>query len=99
MNTIENTSRNVVFLDKEKLNYPLLLRNWEKGDYFYPFGMQGKKKISKFFKDEKIDVYSKSKQWLLCSHDAIIWIFGKRMDERFKVDVSTKNILKITLLT
>ncbi|MEM7485960.1 MAG: tRNA lysidine(34) synthetase TilS [Bacteroidota bacterium] len=99
VNTIENTSRNVVFLDKEKLNYPLLLRNWEKGDYFYPFGMQGKKKISKFFKDEKIDVYSKSKQWLLCSHDAIIWVVGKRMDERFKVDVSTKNILKITLLT
>ncbi|UII75676.1 tRNA lysidine(34) synthetase TilS [Flagellimonas sp. HMM57] len=99
VNAMIGASRNVVFLDKEKLNYPLLLRNWEKGDYFYPFGMKGKKKISKFFKDEKVDMYSKSKQWLLCSGDAIIWVLGKRMDERFKVDASTNSILKITLLT
>ncbi|SNZ00119.1 tRNA(Ile)-lysidine synthase [Flagellimonas pacifica] len=95
--TIGETSKNTIFLDKEKLNYPLILRNWEKGDYFYPFGMQGKKKISKFFKDEKMDVLSKEKQWLLCSGNNIVWVIGKRLDERFKVDDSTKTILKITL--
>lgn len=95
--SIGETSKNVVFLDKEKLNYPLILRNWEKGDYFYPFGMQGKKKLSKFFKDEKMDVLTKEKQWLLCSGNHIAWVVGKRLDERFKVDDSTSAILKITL--
>lgn len=89
---------NVIYVDKEKLNYPLLLRNWEKGDYFYPFGMNGKKKLSKFFKDEKIDVISKEKQWLLCSGEAIVWVVGRRMDERFKVEDATRQILKISLL-
>ncbi|UII79356.1 tRNA lysidine(34) synthetase TilS [Flagellimonas sp. CMM7] len=93
---IEETAKNVVFLDKEKLNYPLMLRNWEKGDYFYPFGMNGKKKLSKFFKDEKVDVLSKEKQWLLCSDKNVVWVIGRRLDERYKVDGSTKDILKIT---
>ena len=75
-----------------------MLRNWEKGDYFYPFGMQGKKKLSKFFKDEKMDVLSKGKQWLLCSGDDIVWVVGKRADERFKVGESTREIIKITQL-
>ncbi|MEC3964500.1 tRNA lysidine(34) synthetase TilS [Flagellimonas halotolerans] len=97
--TLEKQGRNVVFLDKEKLNFPLVLRNWEKGDYFYPFGMQGKKKLSKFFKDEKLDVISKDKQWLLCSDNKIVWVVGKRADERFKVDDSTREIIKITQLT
>jgi len=96
---VENTGRNVIYLDKEKLNFPLQLRNWEKGDYFYPYGMKGKKKLSKFFKDEKVDVISKEKQWLLCSDDIIVWVVGRRADERFKVEDSTKEILKITLVS
>jgi tRNA(Ile)-lysidine synthase len=95
---VEKEGKHVVFLDKKKLNPPLLLRNWEKGDYFYPFGMQGKKKLSKFFKDEKMDVLSKGKQWLLCSGDDIVWVVGKRADERFKVGESTREIIKITQL-
>jgi tRNA(Ile)-lysidine synthase len=95
---LEKAGKNVVYLDKEKLNPPLLLRYWEKGDYFYPFGMQGKKKLSKFFKDEKMDVVSKEKQWLLCSADDIVWVVGKRADERFKVEESTREIIKITQL-
>jgi len=90
---------NTVFLDKEKLNFPMVLRNWGKGDYFYPFGMKGKKKLSKFFKDEKIDVVSKEKQWLLCSDDEIVWVVGKRADERFRVDDSTRQIVKITWIS
>ncbi len=97
--SIENQGENVVFLDKEKLNFPLVLRNWQKGDYFYPFGMKGKKKLSKFFKDEKFDLISKEKQWLLCSNNQIVWVVGKRADERFKVEDSTQEIIKITQLT
>ena len=92
----EKGKENIVFLDKEKLNYPLTLRKWKKGDYFYPLGMKGKKKLSKFFKDEKMDVFSKENQWLLCSGEEIAWIIGKRADERFKIDGSTSQILKIT---
>ncbi len=92
----ESKGKNIAFLDKEKLNYPLTLRKWKKGDYFYPMGMKGKKKVSKFFKDEKIDVFSKEDQWILCSGDDIVWIVGKRIDERFKVEKETTQIIKIT---
>lgn len=94
---IEETSERILYVDKETLRYPLTVRKWRKGDYFYPFGMKGKKKVSKFFKDEKVDVISKAKQWLLCSGDDIVWITGKRSDNRFKVTEKTRNILKFTL--
>lgn len=85
-----------LFVDKEKLNFPLTLRKWEKGDYFYPLGMQGKKKkLSKFFKDEKYSLFDKQAQWLLCSDNKIVWVVGIRADERFKVTEKTTEILKI----
>ncbi|MEO0903009.1 MAG: tRNA lysidine(34) synthetase TilS [Bacteroidota bacterium] len=92
----EKVDGNIAFFDKKKLNYPLTLRKWKKGDYFYPLGMQGKKKLSKFFKDEKMDVFSKEDQWLLCSEEEIVWIIGKRADERYKIDGDTTQIIKIT---
>lgn len=94
VDAVGNTGPSILYVDKETLNYPLRLRKWQKGDYFYPFGMQGKKKLSKFFKDEKIDVISKEAQWLLCSGNEIVWVIGRRADERFKVTDSTKSILK-----
>ena len=94
---IEEVGPNVLYLDKETLKYPLTLRKWQKGDYFYPLGMGGRKKLSKYFKDEKVDVIAKEKQWLLCSGDDIIWVVGKRADDRYKITNSTKKILKITL--
>ena len=83
--------------DKDLLTFPLTVRKWEKGDYFYPFGMTGKKKLSKFFKDEKYSLLDKENIWLLCSGRDIIWIIGKRMDNRFKISDKTKTILKATL--
>lgn len=92
-------SSEVVLLDKEKLKFPLILRKWENGDYFYPFGMQGKKKLSKYFKDEKFSLLEKENQWLLCNGDLeIIWIVGRRLDDRFKITERTTEMLKITLL-
>ena len=93
---IEEVSQNILYIDKDTLKYPLTVRKWQKGDYFYPFGMKGKKKLSKYFKDEKIDVISKEKQWLLCSGEDIIWVIGKRADNRFKITKKTKNSLKFT---
>jgi tRNA(Ile)-lysidine synthase len=96
--TISNVSNNCIFVDEDKLWYPLVLRRWRDGDTFQPFGMDGKsKKVSKFFKDEKLSLIEKEKTWLLCSDNEIIWIIGIRQDERFKIKKSTKNILKIQL--
>tara|TARA_R100001369_G_scaffold75871_2_gene104941 strand:+ start:943 stop:2253 length:1311 start_codon:yes stop_codon:yes gene_type:complete len=87
----------VIYVDNDKLHYPLKLRKWRKGDTFQPFGMKGKKKLSKFFKDEKLSLVAKEKIWLICSDSEIIWIIGYRADERFKVTSKTTDILKITV--
>jgi tRNA(Ile)-lysidine synthase len=93
---IGETEKNLIYVASEKLNFPLKLRKWKRGDSFQPFGMKGKKKLSKFFKDEKIPLNEKEKIWLLLSDEKIVWVIGHRMDDRFKVTENTKRILKIT---
>ncbi|MDD3722888.1 MAG: tRNA lysidine(34) synthetase TilS [Lutibacter sp.] len=88
--------KNTISIDFDKIKFPLILRKWQKGDYFFPIGLNGKKKISKFFKDEKLSLTDKENVWLLCSKNEIIWVVGKRMDDRFKVTKTTSKILKIT---
>ena len=95
--SIEGKTQNVAFIDRDKLKFPLIVRKWKNGDYFYPSGMQGKKKLSKFFIDNKMSVLQKEKIWLLCSSNEIIWVIGKRLDDRYKAIVTTQNILKIEL--
>lgn len=103
--TTINNNENLIFdanyglFDLDKIKFPLLVRKWQKGDYFYPFGMEGKKKLSKFFKDEKMSVLEKENTWLLCSENEIIWIIGKRTDNRYKITNTTTQILKIELKT
>tara|TARA_R110000744_G_scaffold252015_5_gene367822 strand:- start:1137 stop:2447 length:1311 start_codon:yes stop_codon:yes gene_type:complete len=93
-----NNSAKEIFVQKNKLKYPLVIRKWEKGDYFYPLGLNHKKKLSKFFKDEKVDVLSKEEIWLLCSNEQIVWVIGMRADHRFRVENSTEEILKIEMI-
>jgi len=92
---ISTQGTNTIFVDEDKLSFPLTIRRWEEGDVFYPFGMKGKKKLSKYFKDEKLSLIEKSKVWLLCSDNQIIWVVGKRQDERFKITKQTTKILQI----
>ncbi|WP_299888233.1 tRNA lysidine(34) synthetase TilS [uncultured Lacinutrix sp.] len=86
-----------IFVDAETLSYPLQVRSWKDGDFFYPIGLQGKKKLSKYFKDEKLSLLDKEKCQLLCSNNEVVWVINYRADNRFKVTKETKNILKITL--
>lgn len=86
---------NTIFVDEDKLQFPLVIRKWQEGNWFYPSGMNGRKKLSKFFKDEKFSLLDKSSIWLLCSENQIVWVIGKRMDKRFKVSEETTKILKI----
>lgn len=90
-------NKNTACFDKDLLTFPLHVRKWEKGDYFYPLGMKGKKKLSKFFKDQKYSLLEKENIWLLCSGSDIVWIIGKRMDDRFRVTDQTKEILKAAI--
>lgn len=83
---------NHAVLNKEKLDFPLILRRWKKGDVFYPTGMIGKKKIAKFFKDEKMSALDKEKQWLLCSGDDIVWVVGKRINRKFDAVADTTTL-------
>ena len=74
------------------------MRRWQQGDVFQPLGMKGQsKKLSKFFKDEKLSILEKENTWLLCSENQIVWIVGIRQDERFKIENSTINKLKISI--
>ena len=76
-------NQNKIYISK-KVNFPLKLRKWKNGDFFYPNGMRGKKKVSKFFKDQKMSIFDKKNQWLLTSNNGdIIWIVGKRVDRRY----------------
>ena len=93
-----NNSESSIYVDKEKIEFPLELRPWKTGDVFCPIGMKGSKKVSKYFKDEKLSLLEKENIWLLSSGQDIIWIIGRRADERFKVTDKTTDILKISLL-
>ena len=95
--TIIDPNRNVAQFDFDKIEFPLKLRIWEEGDFFYPFGMKGRKKVSDYFIDQKFSLVEKQKTWILLSGENIIWIVGHRMDNRVKIDQQTKTIFKITL--
>jgi tRNA(Ile)-lysidine synthase len=83
---------NIAQLDFEKLEFPLEIRKWQRGDTFYPLGMKGQKKLSDFFIDRKFSVTQKENTWLLLSNNKIVWVIGHRIDERFKITEQTNSI-------
>ena len=92
-----SASTNIIYVDKDKLEFPLEFRLWNTEDTFQLAGMNGKKKVSKYLKDEKLSLVEKENIWVLTSRDKIIWVVGKRADHRFGLADSTKNILKIEI--
>lgn len=89
--------RNIAMFDKDMLQFPLVLRHWKQGDAFVPFGMRKSKKLSDFFTSEKYSLIEKQQQWLLCSGNDIIWIVGRRTDNRYRISEKTKTILRIEI--
>ena len=80
------------YLEKEMLKFPLRLRPWQKGDYFYPTGMSGRKLVSKFYKDLKLNSSQKQTQLILVSQNQVVWIVGRRCDRRFAAHANTTSI-------
>ncbi|MFR9619983.1 MAG: tRNA lysidine(34) synthetase TilS [Rikenellaceae bacterium] len=87
---------NVALIDADKLEYPLVLRRWSDGDTFTPLGMSGHKKVSDLLIDLKVSMPDKNRQFVLTSAGKIVWVVGRRIDDHFKVEGQSENILKIT---
>lgn len=92
-----NQGANVALLDADKLVYPLSLRVWRDGDSFVPFGMKGRKKISDFLVDNKVSIVDKRQQLLLLSDDRVVWVVGRRIDNRYAVTNNTRMILRVSV--
>lgn len=84
-----------VFIDSRLLQFPLLLRKWKEGDYFYPLGMRKKKKVSRLLIDLKFSTSEKEKVWVLTTGDKICWVVGIRLDDRFKITNQTDEVIQI----
>lgn len=94
--TLETPS-NAALLCVDAVRFPLTVRKWRVGDWFVPLGMRGQKKVSDYLIDAKVPVTEKELQCTLCSGDTIMWLIGRRIDDRFKVTESSKKVIKITM--
>ncbi len=83
-------------IDADKLRFPLVLRRWREGDWFVPFGMTGRKKVSDYLVDAKVSLPEKQRQFVLVSGDEIVWLVGRRIDDRYRLTAATENVLRIT---
>ena len=90
-------SKNTEFISADGLSRNFVVRVWKSGDKFFPIGMQGSKKISDYLNDIKINSFEKKEQLVLENRNRIVWVIGKRLDDRFKVTPNTKKVLKLCL--
>ncbi len=99
--TLSDTSKSHAVIDASKIKFPLVLRRWQKGDYFYPLGMEHRKKLSDYFTDEKFSLADKERTWLVVnaapSGDEIVWVVNHRLDNRYRVTDETKKVIQLQI--
>lgn len=101
---IKNSKR-YAYIDADKVTFPLTIRYPQAGDYFYPIGMNktlnservGKKKVTKYFKDEKIALAERERTPIIFSEQKLLWLVGHRLDNRFKITDDTKEVIVLTI--
>jgi tRNA(Ile)-lysidine synthase len=96
-NTKIDTNPSHAFINLKDIKFPFLVRLWKTGDYFYPLGMKKKKKLSRFMTDIKLSLTEKENQWVIESANKIIWVVGRRIDDRFKIDDNNHEKLHISI--
>ena len=92
------TDKKIACIDADTLDWPLLIRSWQATDYFYPLGINKKKKLNHFLGAAKLSPAEKEKQPVIASGDRILWVGGQRIDHRFRITDTTKQIIKLTIL-
>lgn len=90
-------AKNIEYISADGLSSDFIVRTWTEGDKFFPIGMQGSKKISDYLNDIKINSFEKKEQLVLENNGGIVWVIGKRLDDRFKLTPNTKKVLKLCL--
>jgi len=90
-------SSQIAIIESQHLEFPLQIRRWRAGDYFYPLGMSKKKKVARLLIDLKYSLPEKERVWVLTAGEKIVWVIGIRQDERFKIDTNTKNSIQIAI--
>ena len=89
--------KHIACLDADKLNHPLTIRKWERGDKFVPLGMNGKKNVSDYLTDKKYSLFQKENQYVVCCGDDIVWLVNERTDHRYRITESTQRIMLIQI--
>ncbi len=87
----------IACIDAEKINQPLFIRKWEKGDKFIPLGMNGQKKISDYLTDKKYTLYQKNNQYVVYCGERIVWLVNERIDNRYRITDNTQKIIRIQM--
>ncbi len=97
IDTVESYSvpEHIALVDADKLQFPLTLRRWREGDWFVPYGMTGRKKVSDYLIDRKVSMPEKARQFVLLSGDDIVWLVGRRIDDRFRLTGETETVLRL----
>ncbi len=99
VSAVAKSGLGTAYFDADLITKPLTLRLVRQGDAFYPFGLGKRRLLSDFMTDQKLNLFQKQSQYVLCHGEDIIWVVGLRSDHRYRVTSNTTRILKISVTT